>query len=56
MPQLSIEISAVAAYAVGFALAMNILAIAIRHVLPVLSDKAARRVVRMQRAKAASKK
>jgi hypothetical protein len=34
---------------------MNILAIAIQYVLPVLSDKASRRVVPMQRAKAASK-
>jgi hypothetical protein len=48
-------IPAVAAYAVGFAPAMNILAIAIQYVLPVLSDKASRRVVPMQRAKAASK-
>lgn len=56
MPQLSIEIPATAAYAVEFALAMNFVAIAIRHVWPVLNDKAARRVARMQRAKAASKK
>ncbi len=55
---LSIHIPAAAGYAVGFALAMNFIAIAIaiRQVWPVLSDKAARRVARMQRAKAASKK
>ena len=53
---LSIDIPAAAGYAIGFALAMNFIAIAIRQVWPVLSDKAARRVARMQRAKAASKK
>lgn len=56
MLQLSIEIPAPAAYAVGFAIAMLFLAIAIRHVWPILSDKAARRVARMQRAKALRKK
>jgi len=56
MLQLSIEIPAPAAYAVGFALAMFFVAIAVRHVWPVLNDKASRRVARMQRAKALRKK
>ncbi|ROP66807.1 hypothetical protein EDF19_2146 [Curtobacterium sp. PhB115] len=56
MLQLSIEIPAPAAYAVGFALAMLFVAIAIRQVWPILNDKAARRVVRVQRAKALRKK
>lgn len=56
MLQLSIEIPAAAAYAVGFALATLFVAIAIRHVWPVLNDRAARRVARVQRAKALRKK
>lgn len=55
MLQLSIEIPAPAAYAIGCALAMLFVAIAIRQAWPVLSDKAARRVARMRRAKAARK-
>ncbi len=56
MLQLSIEIPAPAAYAVGFALAVLFIAVAIRHAWPVLSDKASRRVARVQRAKALRKK
>ncbi len=56
MLQLSIEIPAAAAYAVGFALATLFVAIAIGHVWPVLNDRAARRVARVQRAKALRKK
>lgn len=52
MPQLSIEIPALAGYAVGFALAILIIATAIRRVWPVLSDKASRRIARIERAKA----
>ena len=38
MLQLSIEIPAPAAYAVGFALAVLFIAIAIRHAWPILND------------------
>ncbi|GAA4666584.1 hypothetical protein [Frondihabitans cladoniiphilus] len=55
MLQLSIEIPAAAGYAIGFAVATGIIATAIRTAWPVLNDKAARRVARMRRAKAARK-
>ncbi|MBT1631665.1 hypothetical protein [Curtobacterium flaccumfaciens] len=55
MLQLSIEVPAAAGYAIGFAVATGIIATAIRTAWPVLNDKAARRVARMRRAKAARK-
>ncbi|MBC7631627.1 hypothetical protein [Aeromicrobium sp.] len=44
LPQLLIEIPATAGYAIGFALAIYIVCRAILIVLPMLSDKAARRL------------
>lgn len=55
MLQLSIEIPAAAGYAIGFAIATSIIATAIRTAWPVLNDKAAGRVARIHRAKAARK-
>lgn len=48
LPQLLIEIPAPAGYAIGFALALYIAARAILIALPILSDKAARRLALMR--------